>query len=132
MHGTLEASFRVEWRPLSETAPLAEPWVALAGRALEPNVFYEPAFARASPGVQLILETTRALLADRSIVRVDSCATAGHPMIDHIWRERLALADHLVRPGPRRQFAFALACTLERARRAAIACAKRLRDRLRA
>ena len=96
------------------------------------KIAYDEAFARASPGVQLILEATRALLADRSIVRVDSCATAGHPMIDHIWRERLALADHLVRPGPQRQFAFALACTLERARRGAIACAKRLRDRLRA
>ena len=96
------------------------------------KIAYDEAFARASPGVQLILEATRALLADRSIVRVDSCATAGHPMIDHIWRERLALADHLVRPGPGRQFAFALAYTLERARRAAIACAKRLRDRLRA
>ena len=96
------------------------------------KIAYDEAYARASPGVQLILEATRALLADRSIVRVDSCATAGHPMIDHIWRERLALADHLVRPGPGRQFAFALAYTLERARRAAIACAKRLRDRLRA
>ena len=96
------------------------------------KIAYDEAFARASPGVQLILEATRALLADRNIVRADSCATAGHPMIDHIWRERLALADHLVRPGPGRQFAFALAYTLERARRAAIACAKRLRDRLRA
>ena len=36
----------------------------------------------------------------RSIARVDSCATADHPMIDHIWRERLALADLLVRVGP--------------------------------
>jgi hypothetical protein len=96
------------------------------------KIAYDEAFARASPGVQLILEATRALLADRSIVRVDSCATAGHPMIDHIWRERLALADHLVRPGPQRQFAFALTCTLERARRCAIAFVKRLRDRLRA
>ena len=51
MHGTLEASFRVEWRPLAETASLAEPWRVLAGRALEPNVFYEPAFALAAAPV---------------------------------------------------------------------------------
>ncbi|HEY6259041.1 MAG TPA: GNAT family N-acetyltransferase [Xanthobacteraceae bacterium] len=94
------------------------------------KIAYDEAFARFSPGVQLIIDVTQALLDDRSIARADSCATAGHPMIDHIWRERLTLADRLVRPGP--QGAFALACTLERARRAAIAALKRLRDLARA
>src|SRR6202142_2191687 len=35
----------VEWRPLSDLEPIADEWRELAGRALEPNVFYEPAFA---------------------------------------------------------------------------------------
>ena len=35
----------VEWRPLSALAAIADDWRALAARALEPNVFYEPAFA---------------------------------------------------------------------------------------
>ena len=67
-------------------------------------------------------------LDDPDVAYADSCATADHPMIDHIWRERLGLADRLVRLGPQRQLAFAVACTLERARRAAIAGLKRVRD----
>src|SRR5580693_936059 len=35
----------VEWRYLSELEPIADAWRELAARALEPNVFYEPAFA---------------------------------------------------------------------------------------
>src|ERR1700730_11978124 len=35
----------VEWRMMSELEPIADEWRELAARALEPNVFYEPAFA---------------------------------------------------------------------------------------
>src|ERR1700733_3345498 len=38
-------SFTVEWRPLTALEPVVAQWRELAGRALEPNVFYEPAFA---------------------------------------------------------------------------------------
>ena len=51
MHGTLEASFRVEWRPLAEIGQFTDSWRALAERALDPNVFYEPAFALAAAPV---------------------------------------------------------------------------------
>ena len=78
--------------------------------------------------VLLLLEESQALLDDPNVARADSCATAGHPMIDHIWRERVGLADRLMRLGPRHQLAFAVACRLERARRAAITGLKRLRD----
>lgn len=60
------------------------------------KIAYDETFSRASPGVQLALDLTRALAADPAIRRVDSCATPDHPMIDHIWRERLAMADYLV------------------------------------
>jgi hypothetical protein len=51
VHGTLESALRVEWRPLPElAAPLAQ-WRELAGRAVEPNIFYEPAFALAAAPV---------------------------------------------------------------------------------
>jgi CelD/BcsL family acetyltransferase involved in cellulose biosynthesis len=95
------------------------------------KIAYDEAFARFSPGVQLLLEMTQALLDDPGVARADSCATADHPMIDHIWRERLGLADRLVRLGPQRQLGFAVACTLERLRRTAFAGLKRLRDRAR-
>jgi hypothetical protein len=51
VHGTIESRFRVEWRPLAELAALGSEWRALASRSLEPNVFYEPAFALAAQEV---------------------------------------------------------------------------------
>jgi CelD/BcsL family acetyltransferase involved in cellulose biosynthesis len=53
-------------------------------------------FAKFSPGVQLTLDLTRHLCADPTIVSADSTATAGHPMIDPIWRERLEIGDVLI------------------------------------
>ena len=38
-------SFAVEWRWLTELLPIEDEWRELAGRALEPNIFYEPGFA---------------------------------------------------------------------------------------
>jgi hypothetical protein len=49
-------------------------------------------------------------------------------MIDHLWRERLALTDLLIAPGRASLISFHVARHLEALRRAAIAAAKRLRD----
>ena len=81
------------------------------------KIAYDEAFARASPGVQLMLHATTALLEDRALTRADSCAIANHPMIDHIWRERLTVADRLIHVGPHGSGAFRLAASLEAARR---------------
>ena len=51
-------------------------------------------------------------------------------MIDHVWRERLALSDRLIALRPS-ALPFALACRIETLRRSAIAAAKAVRDRLR-
>lgn len=53
-------------------------------------------FAKCSPGVQLTLELTRHLCADPAIATADSTAIPGHPMIDPIWRGRLAIGDVLI------------------------------------
>jgi CelD/BcsL family acetyltransferase involved in cellulose biosynthesis len=53
-------------------------------------------FAKLSPGVQLTLDLTRYLCADPAIATADSTATPGHPMIDPIWRGRLAIGDVLI------------------------------------
>jgi len=95
------------------------------------KIAYDERHARASPGVQLMLQATEALLAEPGLTRVDSCAAPDHPMIDHIWRERLPLADRLVRPGAYGGAAFAFTRALEAARTGAIAAAKRARDLLR-
>lgn len=95
------------------------------------KIAYDEQHARASPGVQLMLQATKALLAEPGLSHIDSCAAPDHPMIDHIWRERLPLADRLVRPGPAGGAAFALTRLLEAARTGAIAAARRARDLLR-
>jgi CelD/BcsL family acetyltransferase involved in cellulose biosynthesis len=95
------------------------------------KIAYDEHHARASPGVQLMLQATKALLAEPGLARVDSCAAPDHPMIDHIWRERLPLADRLVRPGAYGGAAFAFTRALEAARTGAIAAAKLARDLLR-
>jgi CelD/BcsL family acetyltransferase involved in cellulose biosynthesis len=53
-------------------------------------------FSKFSPGVQLTLDLTRHLCADPTIALVDSTANADHPMINPIWRERLAIGDVLI------------------------------------
>jgi CelD/BcsL family acetyltransferase involved in cellulose biosynthesis len=53
-------------------------------------------FARYSPGVQLTLDLTRHFCADPAITTVDSLAAPDHPMINPIWRGRLAIGDVLI------------------------------------
>ncbi|QWG25228.1 GNAT family N-acetyltransferase [Bradyrhizobium sediminis] len=53
-------------------------------------------YAKFSPGVQLTLDLTRHLCADPAIRLVDSTASADHPMINPIWRGRLAIGDVLI------------------------------------
>jgi len=58
-------------------------------------------FAKLSPGVQLTLDLTRHLCADPAITLADSMADADHPMINPIWRGRLAIGDVLIPLRPR-------------------------------
>ncbi|NOJ39048.1 GNAT family N-acetyltransferase [Bradyrhizobium sp. WSM 1791] len=53
-------------------------------------------FAKFSPGVQLTVELTQHLCADPAIAMVDSTASPDHPMINPIWRGRLAIGDVLI------------------------------------
>jgi O-antigen/teichoic acid export membrane protein/CelD/BcsL family acetyltransferase involved in cellulose biosynthesis len=79
------------------------------------KIAYDEALAQYSPGVQLTLDLTEALARDPDIAFIDSCAIADHPMIDHLWRERLQVADWMIGLNPRRPFA--LDCQVERLRR---------------
>ena len=60
------------------------------------KIAYDENLAKYSPGVLLVLDVTRHLIEDESIVSTDSCALPDHPMIDRIWRERLGATDLLV------------------------------------
>ncbi len=92
---------------------------------------YDERYAKSSPGVQIMCWITEALLADASVARIDSCAAPDHPMIDHLWRERLALGDVMFVADPRASAQFALAARLEILRRRLIGAAKTVRSRLR-
>lgn len=57
---------------------------------------YDERLSKCSPGVQLTLDLTKYFCADEGVASVDSTATADHPMINHIWKGRLALSETLV------------------------------------
>jgi CelD/BcsL family acetyltransferase involved in cellulose biosynthesis len=93
------------------------------------KIAYDETFAHFSPGVMLTVALTGELLEEETIERTDSCATANHPMIDRLWRERLALCDRLVALRPRAPFV--VVRRLEGLRSAAIAAAKSIRGHIR-
>jgi CelD/BcsL family acetyltransferase involved in cellulose biosynthesis len=84
-----------------------------------------------SPGVQLTLDLTRHLCADTTIDEVDSTAEAKHPMIDHIWRDRLMLGDIFI-PLTGQNFGTATIRCLVHARDALYSRARRVIHKLRA
>src|SRR5580700_6796295 len=92
------------------------------------KIVYDEKFARHSPGVVLTFAVTEDLVEDTTLVRTDSCATANHPMIDHVWRDRLTLCDRLIAVRP--QASFSSVRRLEMLRNAAIAAAKAVRNQM--
>jgi CelD/BcsL family acetyltransferase involved in cellulose biosynthesis len=72
-----------------------QPIAMLANFLTPPGAFsyktaFDESYARFSPGV--LLQCENLLLLDQpDIAWTDSCASADHPMIDHIWRERRAI-----------------------------------------
>ena len=61
---------------------------------------FDERFSQFSPGV-LLQQENLAVLDDPQIAWTDSCASADHPMIDHIWRERRGIARLSVAIGGR-------------------------------
>src|SRR6185503_5675644 len=87
MHAPLRQSFRTEWRGLSALEPIAAEWHALAARAIEPNVFYEPAFALAAAPVfgmgagAVLVRTTGGRLAGLFPARMPRWRGNPHSMV---------------------------------------------------
>lgn len=71
-----------------------------ADRALFFKIAYDEAYARLSVGVQLTIELTRRFIADKTLKLADSTAASEHPMIDHVWRERLTVGDLYIQTRP--------------------------------
>jgi CelD/BcsL family acetyltransferase involved in cellulose biosynthesis len=62
------------------------------------KIAYDETRARFSPGVQLMLEVPKALFSDPTLMRIDSCASADHPMVDALWSGRLAIGTLVIGP----------------------------------
>jgi CelD/BcsL family acetyltransferase involved in cellulose biosynthesis len=117
---------------LSGDRPIAATITLLSGdRAWCWKTAYDEGFARYSPGLQLVFELSRNLLALEWLAQADSCAVPDHPMINPIWRERLVISDLLIAVKPNSALAFGLACGAEAARRKMLSGAKAVLRRLR-
>ena len=66
------------------------------GRAFFFKIAMDENEAHTSPGVQLTLDLTRYFCADPRTTSADSSADGEHPMIDHVWRERIEIGDLFV------------------------------------
>jgi CelD/BcsL family acetyltransferase involved in cellulose biosynthesis len=87
------------------------------GKACFWKTAYDEDHASLSPGVLLTVDMTDRLLRDKDVVLVDSCAISNHPMIDHLWRGRLRVADAMLAAAPDRPLAFNGLVQRERFRR---------------
>lgn len=61
--------------------------------AFQLKIAYDEAWASFSPGVLLEMAYLAHALDVRALRRVDSCARAGHPMIDRIWPARRSIVS---------------------------------------
>lgn len=79
------------------------------------KIAYDERHARFSPGVMIELDYLKRALGDPEIMWTDSCATADHPMINHLWAERRAIIQvTLPLKGTRRRLTHTAARTVER------------------
>ncbi len=85
------------WRMTTGAEPIAMVMAIVErGQASFSKIAYNERYAPSSPGVTIILEATRSLFAEGNVELIDSCAIPNHPMLDNIWRDRLAVCDALV------------------------------------
>lgn len=72
-----------------------------AGPSFAFKIAFDEAFAKFSPGVLLELENIRHVHRANGPSWMDSCAEAGHPMIERIWSGRRSLQSIVVSTGAR-------------------------------
>jgi CelD/BcsL family acetyltransferase involved in cellulose biosynthesis len=94
------------------------------------KIAHDDAYARFSPGVLQILHATEELFAEGTIAHADSCAIPDHPMIDHLWRGRIAVADVMLASASYGAWRFAAVAAAERLRRTLRALARDLFHKL--
>lgn len=92
--GRLERlTLRLDGRPIAMLANFIT-----APGAFSYKTAFDEGYARFSPGV-LLQQYNLDLLSRSDIDWCDSCAAEGHPMIEHIWREKRAIVSHNIAIG---------------------------------
>ncbi len=114
------------WRLSVDGRPVAMLFAPMAGeRAWLLKIAHDETFARFSPGLLIVLEATRELLAAKRFSLIDSCAVPGHPLIEHLWDDRIGICDVMIAtPGTSNRL-FALLVGAERTRRMVRAAGKK-------
>ncbi|MEM8811098.1 MAG: GNAT family N-acetyltransferase [Pseudomonadota bacterium] len=92
--GTLARTGRVRIDEISAGSRTAASMISLidGDRLFTWKIAYAEDLARYSPGSQIMLALTTDVLDDPAIRFADSLAGENHPMIDHLWRQRLTVA----------------------------------------
>ncbi|MBP0614814.1 GNAT family N-acetyltransferase [Jiella sp. KSK16Y-1] len=91
-------SLLVGERPVASLVLLVQ-----AGQAFAWKTAYDESFAKASPGQQLVDETTKALIADPSIKSADSCAMPDNFIMNRFWPDRIPVATFVLGLRPDRE-----------------------------
>lgn len=104
-------TLRLNGRPLAMLATFITPPGAFSFKTA-----FDEDFAKYSPGV-LLQQENLAVLDRPDVAWSDSCASADHPMIDHLWRERRSIGRvSIAIGGVLRRAAFRRFVALEMAR----------------
>ena len=80
------------------------------------KIAFDERFARYSPGVLLTQDMTRLVLESQKFDRIDSCAISDHPMIDHLWHDRVSVSDCMISMSRGGGVSFQIAVLREKAR----------------
>ena len=72
----------------------------VGGEAFAWKMGYDEQYAAASPGLQMMLLASEALLADPAVKRVDSCAVPDHFLMNRLWKARIPIETLIVGLAP--------------------------------
>jgi len=115
------------WRLAINGRPIAMLFAVMSGdRAWLVKIAHDETHARFSLGALIILEATRELIECGRFSLVDSCAVPGHPLIERLWHDRIAIRDIMIATPGTPDWQFTLLVAAEKSRRALRATAKKV------
>ncbi len=90
---------------------------------------FDEGYSSYSPGTLLMIDTTKKLLEDINITRVDSLAVPDHPVMSRIWKEREAMGTLVIGLRPSSDRAARQAASQLNLYRRSVSVARSIRDK---